>query len=63
MTVLEKIDHKVSQIHKKYDELHGEAKKKEQKLKELIVTLSDLKRECELVDSHNKLQDSPQAKV
>ncbi|KAJ3410029.1 hypothetical protein HDU80_005421 [Chytriomyces hyalinus] len=60
MTELEKFDHRICEIHKKYDELQAEARMKEERLREMNDNLEDLKREAELVKSN--LQDSPQAK-
>ncbi|KAJ8324377.1 hypothetical protein QVD99_002411 [Batrachochytrium dendrobatidis] len=60
MTELEKFDHKICEIQKKYDELQSEARSKEDKLRGLVDQLSDLKREAEMVKSNAK--DSPQAK-
>jgi predicted nucleic acid-binding Zn-ribbon protein len=61
MTELEKFDHRICEIHKKYDELQAEARMKEERLREMRDQLADLKREAEMVKSN--LQDSPQAKV
>ncbi|KAL2912465.1 hypothetical protein HK105_208037 [Polyrhizophydium stewartii] len=60
MTELEKFDHKICEIQKKYDELQSEARAKEDKLRGLLDQLSDLKREADMVKSNMK--DSPQAK-
>ncbi|KAI8927052.1 hypothetical protein BC831DRAFT_504122 [Entophlyctis helioformis] len=60
MTELEKFDHKICEIQKKYDELQAEARAKETKLRGLIDQLADLKREADMVKSNMK--DSPQAK-
>jgi chromosome segregation ATPase len=61
MTELERFDHRICEIHKKYDELQAEARSKEERLREMRDQLADLKREAEMVKSN--LQDSPQAKV
>ncbi|KAI9348775.1 hypothetical protein DFJ73DRAFT_428805 [Zopfochytrium polystomum] len=60
MTELEKFDHRICEIHKKYDELQAEARSKEERLREMRDQIADLKREAEMVKSN--LQDSPQAK-
>ncbi|KAJ3129097.1 hypothetical protein HK100_008836 [Physocladia obscura] len=60
MSELEKFNHRVCEIHRKYDELQAEARAKEEKLSEMRDQLADLQRESELVESN--LQDSPQAK-
>lgn len=60
MTELERFDHRICEIHKKYDELQAEARSKEERLREMRDQLADLKREAESVKSN--LQDSPQAK-
>ncbi|KAJ3387725.1 hypothetical protein HDU84_000604 [Entophlyctis sp. JEL0112] len=60
MTELEKFDHRICEIHRKYDELQAEARMKEDRLSEMRDQLADLNREAELVKSN--LQDSPQAK-
>ncbi|KAJ3108269.1 hypothetical protein HDU97_001803 [Phlyctochytrium planicorne] len=61
MTELEKLDQRICEIHKKYDELQAEARMKEGRLREMTDQLADLKRESEMVKAN--LQDSPQAKV
>eukprot|EP00842_Homolaphlyctis_polyrhiza_P006364 jgi/Hompol1/6729/HPOL_005058-RA len=60
MTELEKFDHKICEIQKKFDELQAEARAKEDKLRGLVDQLADLKRESDMVKSNMK--DSPQAK-
>ncbi|KAJ3129958.1 hypothetical protein HK098_007224 [Nowakowskiella sp. JEL0407] len=60
MTELEKFDHRICEIHKKYDEIQAEARAKEEKLREMRDQLADLKREALMVKSNS--QDSPQAK-
>ncbi|KAJ3111898.1 hypothetical protein HDU96_005177 [Phlyctochytrium bullatum] len=60
MTELEKLDHRICEIHKRYDELQAEARSKETRLREMKDQLADLKRESEMVKAN--LQDSPQAK-
>ncbi|KAJ3209926.1 hypothetical protein HDU67_005818 [Dinochytrium kinnereticum] len=60
MTELEKLDHRICEIHKRYDELQAEARMKEGRLREMRDQLADLKRESEMVKGN--LQDSPQAK-
>ncbi|KAJ1547419.1 hypothetical protein HK096_003030 [Nowakowskiella sp. JEL0078] len=60
MTELEKFDHRICEIHKKYDELQAEARFKEERLREMHDQLADLKREAAMVKSN--LEDSPQAK-
>jgi hypothetical protein len=60
LTELEKLDQKICDIQKKYDELQAEARQKEQKLRGQMDQLEDLKREADVVHSHSK--DSIQAK-
>ncbi|KAJ3127769.1 hypothetical protein HK101_005529, partial [Irineochytrium annulatum] len=60
MTELEKLDHRICEIHKKYDELCAEAKSKEGRITEMRDQLADLRREREAVKSN--VQDSVQAK-
>ncbi|KAI8911720.1 hypothetical protein EDD86DRAFT_245982 [Gorgonomyces haynaldii] len=60
MTELEKFDHKICEMQKKYDELQAEARAKENKLRGLTDQLGDLRRESETLNSNMK--DSPQAK-
>ena len=61
MTPLEKLDHKICEIHKKYDDLQLEARSKESKLKSLKDQLDELKKDGETVKAN--IQDSPYAKV
>lgn len=61
MTELEKFDHKIYEIQKKYDELHADVKSKEQKLRKLNDQLADLTKEAEMLNSNAK--DSPETKV
>ncbi len=58
---MEKLDHRICEIHKKYDEFQMEARSKEAKLKALRDQLEDLKKDGETVKAN--VQDSPQAKV
>jgi hypothetical protein len=60
MTPIEKLDHRICEIHKKYDELQMEARSKEKKLQALKDQLEDLKKDGEMVKAH--FQDSAQAK-
>ncbi|KAH6589335.1 hypothetical protein BASA61_005665 [Batrachochytrium salamandrivorans] len=60
MTELDKFDHKICEVQKKYDELQAEARAKEDKLRGLVDRLADLKLEADMVNSNMK--DSPQAK-
>lgn len=60
MSELEKFDHKICEIQKKFDELQDEARTKELKVTGLNDQLADLTRETELVNSN--LKDSAQAK-
>lgn len=61
MNPIEKLDHRICEIHKKYDELQLEARSKESKLQALRDQLEDLKKDGETVKAN--IQDSPQAKV
>ncbi|KAI9014788.1 hypothetical protein BC832DRAFT_546480 [Gaertneriomyces semiglobifer] len=60
MTELEKFDQKVLELHKKYDELLADVRAKENRIQEMRDQLEDLRREEEMVRSHQ--QDSPQAR-
>ncbi len=61
MTELEKLDQKIRDIQKKYDELQAEARNKEARLRGQRDLLADIKREADVVNSNSK--DSVQAKV
>lgn len=58
---MEKIDHRVCEMHKKHDELQADIKRKEATLQNLIDQLAELQRENEMVQ--NNMQSSPQVKV
>ncbi|KAJ1561277.1 hypothetical protein HK405_004396, partial [Cladochytrium tenue] len=60
MSELERFDHRICEIHKRFDELQAEARAKEERLREMRDQQADLQREAELVRSN--LQDSAQAR-
>jgi chromosome segregation ATPase len=60
MTPIEKLDHRICEIHKKYDDLQLEARSKEAKLKALKDQLDELKKDGDTVKAN--IQDSPNAK-
>jgi chromosome segregation ATPase len=61
MTPIEKLDQRICEIHKKYDDLQLEARSKESKLKSLKDQLDELKKDGDTVKAN--IQDSPFAKV
>lgn len=60
MTDMEKLDHLICEMNKKYDELLAEMKVKEQKVILAKEQLNNMKREASLIKS--EFQESPQAK-
>ena len=61
MTPIEKLDHRICEIHKKYDDLQLEARSKDAKLKSLRDQLDELKKDGETVKAN--IEDSSYAKV
>ncbi|TPX38600.1 hypothetical protein SeMB42_g06570, partial [Synchytrium endobioticum] len=57
---LDKFDHKICEVQKKYDEMQAEARAKEERLREMHDQLAQLKREAEVARAN--IHDSPAAK-
>ncbi|TPX32612.1 hypothetical protein SmJEL517_g04325 [Synchytrium microbalum] len=57
---LEKFEHKICEVQKKYDDMQAEARNKEERLREMGDQLDLFRREAEMVKSN--VQDSPAAK-
>ncbi|KAJ3190922.1 hypothetical protein HK101_008251 [Irineochytrium annulatum] len=60
LTELERLDHRICEIHRKHDDLQAEAKRKDARLRKKRDLLEGLKREAEAVKSN--VQNSSQAK-
>ena len=60
-TPLEKLDHQICELHRKYDELQAEARSKDSKLTEMRNQLINMKKDADVAKT--QVQDSPQANV
>lgn len=57
---MDKIEHRLCEYHKKYDDLQAIMRQKENKIAKMRDQLNDLKKE---MASGNQMQNSPYAKV